>query len=43
MRKNLFAVRLPALLILLLAAYAGTATAQVKQVQMHIGGYLCGN
>ncbi|HXD34904.1 MAG TPA: hypothetical protein VN643_27535 [Pyrinomonadaceae bacterium] len=29
-------------LILLLGSVAG-ATAQVKRVQMHIAGYLCGN
>ena len=29
-------------LILLLVA-AGISSAQVKRVQMHIGGYLCGN
>jgi len=31
------------LVLLLLAATAGTAMAQVKRVQMHIAGYLCGN
>jgi len=29
--------------IVLLFGNAGSARAQVKQVQMHIAGYLCGN
>ena len=35
-------LHLAALAFLLLAS-AGIATAQVQRVQMHIGGYLCGN
>ncbi|HEX3253980.1 MAG TPA: hypothetical protein VHS05_31385 [Pyrinomonadaceae bacterium] len=31
------------LALLLLLGSAATPAAQVKQVQMHIGGYLCGN
>ena len=31
------------LVLLLLSATAATTMAQVKRVQMHIAGYLCGN
>ena len=31
------------LAVLLLLGCVATSTAQVKRVQMHIGGYLCGN
>jgi hypothetical protein len=43
MSRTLFERTFPALLLVLLAGTAGTATAQVKRVQMHIAGYLCGN
>jgi len=29
--------------LVLLFGSAGTSKAQVKQIQMHIAGYLCGN
>jgi len=31
------------LVLLLFIGSAASSTAQVKRVQMHIGGYLCGN
>lgn len=31
------------LVLFLFTVAAGTAMAQVKRVQMHIAGYLCGN
>jgi hypothetical protein len=35
---------IPALLgLVLLFGGAGTSRAEVRRVQMHIGGYLCGN
>jgi len=40
MRRNAFTGTL--VLLLFLASAAG-AVGQVKRVQMHIGGYLCGN
>jgi hypothetical protein len=40
MSRRLFA---PTLVVLLLAGTSGTGMAQVKRVQMHIAGYLCGN
>jgi hypothetical protein len=43
MRKGFPARVFPAFALLLLAGGAGTAVAQVKRVQMHIAGYLCGN
>lgn len=36
-------ILLMALGLVLLLGGATTSTAQVKRVQMHIGGYLCGN
>ena len=38
--RYVFAATLP---ILFLIASAVSSVAQVKRVQMHIGGYLCGN
>ena len=38
-RKTIFAV----LGLVLLFGSAATSAAQVKRVQMHIAGYLCGN
>jgi hypothetical protein len=38
--RYLFTATLP---IFLLIASAVSSVAQVKRVQMHIGGYLCGN
>ena len=44
MRRNSFAYAYSAVLVLvLLFGGAATAMAQVKRVQMHIAGYLCGN
>jgi hypothetical protein len=40
MRRNTL---LAVLGLVLLFGGAGTSSAQVKQVQMHIAGYLCGN
>jgi hypothetical protein len=40
MRRNSFIVMLG---LLLLFGSAATSAAQVKRVQMHIAGYLCGN
>jgi hypothetical protein len=40
MSRRLFA---PTLVLLVLAGASGTGMAQVKRVQMHIAGYLCGN
>jgi TolA-binding protein len=40
MKKN---IRLTLIGVLLLLGSAASASAQVKQVQMHIAGYLCGN
>ena len=40
MRRNML---LAVVGLALLFGGAGTSTAQVKRVQMHIGGYLCGN
>jgi hypothetical protein len=40
MRRNTF---LAVLGLVLLFGGAITSSAQVKQVQMHIAGYLCGN
>jgi hypothetical protein len=40
MRRNLL---LAVLGLMLLFGSAGTSTAQVGRVQMHIAGYLCGN
>jgi hypothetical protein len=31
------------LVLIMFLGSAATSAAQVKQVQMHIGGYLCGN
>jgi len=39
MRRNIFL----AICCLVLFGSAASATAQVKRVQMHIAGYLCGN
>lgn len=40
MRRNI----LPALLgLVLLFGNAASSSAEVKRVEMHIGGYLCGN
>ena len=44
MRRNNFACTSSAVLVfVLLFGGAATAMAQVKRVQMHIAGYLCGN
>jgi len=44
MRRNNFRYTFTALLsVVLLCGGAAVATAQAKRVQMHIGGYLCGN
>ena len=44
MRRNVFANRFTATLgLVLFFGGAASATAQVKRVQMHIAGYLCGN
>jgi hypothetical protein len=43
MRRNFSKTFTATLGLLLLFASAWTSTAQVKRVQMHIGGYLCGN
>jgi len=40
MRRNAFLVMLT---LVVLFGSAATSTAQVKRVQMHIAGYLCGN
>ncbi|HET6892120.1 MAG TPA: hypothetical protein VFH31_13540 [Pyrinomonadaceae bacterium] len=40
MRRNTF---FGLLLLILLFGGAASSTAQVKRVQMHIDGYLCGN
>ena len=40
MRRNTL---LMVLGLVLLFGGAGTSSAQVKRVEMHIGGYLCGN
>lgn len=40
MKRNTFKA---ALVLVLLLASVASATAQVKRVQMHIAGYLCGN
>jgi hypothetical protein len=40
MRRNIF---LSTLSLALLFGSAMTSNAQVKRVQMHIAGYLCGN
>ena len=40
MRRNIFIAILG---LVLLFGSAGTSAAQVKRVQMHIAGYLCGN
>jgi hypothetical protein len=44
MSRSLCARTFGALVVLLLlTGSAGLVTAQVKRVQMHIAGYLCGN
>ena len=44
MRRNNFAYLYSAVLgLVLVLGGAATAMAQVKRVQMHIAGYLCGN
>jgi hypothetical protein len=44
MRRNNFHYMFTATLpLFLLLASAVSSAAQVKRVQMHIGGYLCGN
>ena len=44
MRFNVFRYTFTATLaVLLLFGTAAISTAQVKRVQMHIAGYLCGN
>ena len=44
MRRNDFSYTFSAMLgLLLLLGSAVSSTAQVKRVQMHIAGYLCGN
>lgn len=40
MRKNITVALLG---LVLLFGGAGTSSAEVKRVQMHIAGYLCGN
>jgi hypothetical protein len=40
MRRNFF---LAVFGLVLLVGNAASSTAQVKRVQMHIAGYLCGN
>ena len=40
MRRNIF---LAAIALAFLFGNLSTAEAQVKQVEMHIAGYLCGN
>lgn len=40
MKRNIF---LATLSLVLLFGYAANSSAQVKQVEMHIAGYLCGN
>jgi hypothetical protein len=40
MRRNIF---LATLGLVVLFGTAASSTAQVKRVQMHIAGYLCGN
>lgn len=40
MKRNLFIATVG---IVLLFGSAASSTAQVKRVQMHIAGYLCGN
>jgi hypothetical protein len=40
MRRNVF---LAALSLVLVFGSAASSTAQVRRVQMHIAGYLCGN
>jgi hypothetical protein len=40
MKRNIF---LAVLGLVVLFGSAGSSTAQVKRVQMHIAGYLCGN
>jgi len=40
MRRNAFIATVS---LVLLFGSAASATAQVKRVQMHIAGYLCGN
>jgi len=40
MRRNIF---LATVGLVLLFGSAASSSAQVKRVQMHIGGYLCGN
>jgi hypothetical protein len=40
MKRNVF---LATLSLALLFSSAASSAAQVKRVQMHIGGYLCGN
>ena len=42
-RKNLRYTFPATLFVILLLGAGAAATAQVKRVQMHIGGYLCGN
>ena len=42
-RKNLRYTFTATLSVFLLLGATVAATAQVKRVQMHIGGYLCGN
>jgi hypothetical protein len=44
MKSNNFTKAFTATLgLFLIFVSAATATAQVKRVQMHLGGYLCGN
>jgi hypothetical protein len=40
MRRNTLLVLMG---LVLLSGSAGTSSAQVKRVEMHIAGYLCGN
>ncbi len=40
MRRNLAPILIG---LVLLFGSAGTSQAEVKQIQMHIAGYLCGN
>ena len=44
MRRNNLGYTFTAMwVVILLVSSAAIATAQVKRVQMHIAGYLCGN
>jgi hypothetical protein len=44
MRRNTFAnISIVVFGLVLLFGSAASSAAQVKRVQMHIGGYLCGN